>query len=160
MTIIKITPLVGIDPIKLGMTELQVEEELKNSPFDNHEELFSRLEYDATNKLHYIEMSNPFDGFNLQLIYNGVDLFKTKAKDIIESISKQASYIQDDESQMGFNFIFQELGLAFWRPGVMTDDILNSKEFLTELSPENQEYEKQNFYFTTVSLFSPSYYDL
>ncbi|WP_322922422.1 hypothetical protein [Paenibacillus campi] len=159
MTVIEIIPLVGINSIKLGMTEPQVKEVLKNLPFDNYEELFSRLEYDVDNKLHYIEVSNPFDEFDLQLIYNGIDLFKTKADDIIESISKHAPYIQDDESKMGYNFIFQELGLAFWRPDVMTEEMLNSKEFLTELSLENQEYEKRNFYFTTVSLFSPSYYD-
>lgn len=41
----------------------------------------------------------------------------------------------------------------------MKEDMVNLKEFLTELSPENQKYEKRNFYFITVSLFSASYYD-
>ncbi|MDN4617699.1 hypothetical protein QCD85_06290 [Paenibacillus sp. PsM32] len=98
----------------MGITKLEVEKKLKNPLFDNHEELFSRLEYDTNNKLHYIEVSNPFDEFDLQLLYNGIDLFKTKADDIIGLIRRHASYIQDDESEKGFNFIFQELGLAFW----------------------------------------------
>ncbi|WP_411342600.1 hypothetical protein ACE3MZ_13050 [Paenibacillus sp. WLX1005] len=159
MTTIEINSLVGIDSILLGMNETEVKEKIKESSFNNFEELFSGLEYDSNNKLNYIEISNPFGEFDLQLLYNGIDLFKTKADDIIKLISEHNAYIQDDESEMGFNFIFQELGIAFWRPNVITEDMLNSKEFLTELTPENQEYEKRNFYFTTVSLFSPSYYN-
>ncbi len=157
--ILTIEPLIGINNIKLGMTEIEMMKDIESARITSNQALFSRLEYDSHHKLHYIEVSNPFDEFDLQLLYNAVDLFKTKADDIIELLNKDASYVQDDEAEIGTSFIFKELGLVLWRPGVMTEQLLHSREFLTELSVENQEYEKRNFYFTTVSLFSPLYYD-
>ncbi|MFD1887628.1 hypothetical protein [Paenibacillus wenxiniae] len=157
--ILTIQPLTGINEIKLGMTEIEIMATIENACLAANEVVFSRLEYDSHHTLHYIEISNPFGDYDLQLRYKGIDLFQTKADDLIMLLNQQASYIEDDEAEMGTQFVFKQLGLALWRPDVITEEIVHSKEFLTELSVENQEYEKRNFYFATVSLFSPSYYD-
>lgn len=41
----------------------------------------------------------------------------------------------------------------------MTEEMLNSVEFLTECSPENQELEKRFFYFRTVAVAAPGYFN-
>lgn len=154
-----IKPLVSIGSIQLGMDQSQVQTECKNFPLHNAEDLFSKIEYDSNHKLVFIEAWNPFGEFDIELLYDGIDLFKTKADDIINRLSQQTEYMKDDESDMRICFTFKELGLSFWRPDSITEDIVNSSEFLNELTPEIQEYEKRNLYFSTVALASPSYFE-
>jgi hypothetical protein len=164
-----ITPNVGIGPFKLGMSELEVQETFKryanfrgtdnpNNP-SYLEQLFTNFEYDSNNKVIFIEISNPYDDFDIVCLFDGIDVFRTKADELVKEIDKKTKYARDDEAQMGFSYIFKEIQLSLWRPSVMTDDILNSPEFLLEFSPENQELEKRHFYFTTVAIAAPGYYE-
>ncbi|WP_169086205.1 hypothetical protein [Paenibacillus sp. PL91] len=168
MDSIIITPKVGIGPFKLGMSEYEVKETFNahdhwrrtNNAYNHSilEELFIKFEYDSNNTVKFIEMVNPsYAGvFHIPCLYNGIDVFTTKASDLVSEINKETSYNRDSESEMGFMYVFPELQLAFWRENVITEDLMNSEDFL-QMSQENQELEKRYFYFTTVSIAVPGY---
>ncbi|AFH63013.1 hypothetical protein ACVNS2_20355 [Paenibacillus caseinilyticus] len=173
MDLISIEPKVGMGPFKLGMSESDVKkvmEEHKNWRDPNAvynlsrlEQLFVTFEYDSNRKLKYMQLVNPLyqyekGGFQIPCLYNGIDVFTTKAEDLIRELDKQSKYIRDNDSSLGYTFIFNELNIAFWREGVINEEIMQSEEFL-EMPEENQELEKRYFYFTTVSVFVPGYYD-
>ncbi|GIP46132.1 hypothetical protein J45TS6_45910 [Paenibacillus sp. J45TS6] len=151
-----ISPFIGIGTVKLGMSQSEVHEILKDGGY--LENLISRCEYDENDKLKFIEISNPFDEFDLQLLYDGIDVFKTKANSLVEKIDEKTPYFRNEEAEMGVCYTFKDLQLSFWRPSALTEDEMNSVEFLEELSPENQEYEKRNLYFSAVAIASKGYY--
>ncbi|WP_046228156.1 hypothetical protein [Paenibacillus dauci] len=159
MYTITINPLVGIGSIQLGMTEMQVQQELQNAPWINNEELFQTFEYDSNNRLKFIEINNPFDSAGFKLLYKDLDLFNTTAEDIVSTIRIHTSFVNNMEAELGYTFFFREIGLSLWRANVMTDAIINSPEFLAEVLPENLEDEKRNLYFATIAVTIPSYYD-
>ncbi|WP_028609790.1 hypothetical protein [Paenibacillus harenae] len=168
MDSIVITPFVGIGPFKLGMSESEVKETFvthahwrrANQAYNESimEELFVNFEYDSNNKVKFIEVVNPaYAGlFHIPCLYNGIDVFTTKTDELVFEIDKDTKYIRDSESELGYMYIFPERQLTFWREGVITEEIMNSEEFL-EMPPENQELEKRYFYFTTVSIAVPGY---
>lgn len=154
--VITITPFVGIGNVKLGMSEVQVQESLRN---ESHlEDLFNNLEYDENNKLKFIEITNPFDELDIQVLYDGIDVFKTRADSLVKKIDERTPYFRDEEAEMEVCYTFKDIQLSLWRPDVLTEDMMESAEFLEELSPENQEYEKRNLYFSTVAIASNGYY--
>lgn len=165
-----ITPNVGIGPFKLGMRESEVKQVFSAynhwRPDDSIpanpgylEMLFGKFEYDPNGRVKFIELINPsYAGhFNIPCLFNGIDVFATKAEDLINELGKENRFIGDSDPKTGFSFVFKEIELAFWREDIMNDEILESKEFL-EMCKENQELKKRYFFFTTVSVAKPGYF--
>lgn len=151
-----ISPFEGIGLLKLGINQSEVQKILKDNLF--LEELISRLEYDEHDNLKFIEVSNPFGELDYQVLYDGIDLFNTKADSLVKKISEKTPYLRDEEAEMGVCFTFQDIQMSLWRPSALTEEIMNSEEFLTDLSLENQELEKRNLYFSTVAVASKGYW--
>ncbi|ACX65319.1 hypothetical protein MHI43_15680 [Paenibacillus sp. FSL H8-0457] len=173
MDAIIITPHVGIGPFRLGMCREEVErtfQSLGHLRADNGipgnpsyiEILFMRehFEYDANSRVKFIQLINPQYSGNICIpcLFQGVDVFTTKAEDLIHTFSKYYSMVGDVDPRTGFSFAIQELELCFWREGIMNDEIIKDPGFL-EMSEENQELEKRYFYFTTVSIGALGYFD-
>lgn len=173
MDSIIITPHVGIGPFRLGMCREEVEQTFQNLDHwrandglpgnpSYIEMLFMRehFEYDGNGRVKFIQLLNPHysEDFCISCLFQGVDVFTTKAEDLIHTFRKEYQMVGDVDPSTGFSFTIQELELCFWREGVMNDEILKDKDFL-EMSEENQELEKRYFYFTTVSIGAPGYFD-
>ncbi|TDL65492.1 hypothetical protein E2R58_18620 [Paenibacillus amylolyticus] len=159
---LEVIPMVGIGPFKLGMSKSEVEEIIECIT-PEISQLYNQLEYDSEHKLYFIEVSNPHDyspdESDVVLTYDNIDVFRTKADDLVKLIDSKTPYTRDIDAELGFSFIFKDIQLALWRPSVMTEEMLNSVEFLTEFSPENQELEKRFFYFRTVAVAAPGYFN-
>ncbi|MFC4102474.1 hypothetical protein [Paenibacillus xanthanilyticus] len=173
MDAIIITPHVGIGPFRLGMSREAVEQvflDLVDWRFDDGttadpsyiEMLFIRehFEYDTNGRVKFIQLNNPnyLSQFRIPCLFQGVDVFATKAEELIHTLRKEHSMIGDIDPKTGFTFAIKELELCFWREGIMNDDIMKDPGFL-EMSEENRELEKRYFYFTTVSIGAPGYFD-
>ncbi|WP_339274579.1 hypothetical protein MKY59_26300 [Paenibacillus sp. FSL W8-0426] len=168
-----IKPLIGIGLFRLGMSREEVEQTFQNldhwrsdggSPVNPSyiEMLFMRehFEYDSNGRVKFIQLMNPhyLGQFCIPCLFQGVDVFKTKAEDLIYTLRKEYPMVGDVDPRTGFSFAIQELQLSFWREGIMNDEIMKDPLFL-EMSEENQELEKRYFYFTTVSIGAPGYFD-
>ncbi|MFC4775902.1 hypothetical protein ACFO9Q_03805 [Paenibacillus sp. GCM10023252] len=129
-----IVPGVGIGPLKLGMSRGEAQEVFSHN--STLEFYASHMEYDSDDKLIGMEISNPYGPSSLVLLYNGVDVFKTKAEALVSVIEEAAPYIRDGSSESGYGYIFRELQMSVWRPVV-------DEEHLT---------------FATVAIASPGYY--
>ncbi|WP_338709079.1 hypothetical protein [Paenibacillus amylolyticus] len=170
---IVITPHIGIGPFQLGMSRVEVEQAFQNLDhwraddgipvnLSYIEMLFMRehFEYDSSGKVKFIQLMNPnyYSQLRIPCLFQGTDVFTTKVEDLIHALMKKYPMIGDNDPRTGYSFAFQELELCFWREGIMNDEILKDPDFL-EMSEENQELEKRYFYFTTISIGAPRYFD-
>lgn len=174
MNVINIIPQVGIGPFRLGMIKEEVERTFRNLDHwrvddgnSNNpsyiEILFMRenFEFDANDRVKFIQLMNPHyysSDFCIPCLFQGVDVFTTKAEVLIESLRRTYPMVGDDDPRTGFSFAIQELEMSFWREGIMNDDLMKDMLFL-QMSEENQEIEKRYFYFTTVSIGTSGYFD-
>ncbi|MEK4439237.1 hypothetical protein [Paenibacillus sp. FSL K6-2862] len=107
MDSIIITPNVGIGPFRLGMCKEEVEQIFRNLDHwrandgipgnpSYIEMLFIRehLEYDANERVRFIQLINPhYSGhFCIPCLFQGVDVFKTKAEDLIHTFKKSIQW--------------------------------------------------------------------
>lgn len=173
MDAIIITPYVGIGPFRLGMNREEVEQvfldfvdwKLEDGTAANPsliEMLFIRehFEYDTNGQVKFIQLINPnyLSQINIPCLFQGVDVFTTKAEELIHTLRKEHSMIGDFDPKTGYTFGIKELELCLWREGIMNEDILKDPGFL-EMSEENQELEKRYSYFTTISIGTTGYLD-
>lgn len=140
MTSIDIIPLKSAGHVKLGMTRSEVFQtigkptrNLQQKDAYQTNDVFFSLYYDQNDKLEYIEYSGLG---NAKILFNGIDIFKTPATDLIDQIVKQTGYQFDpNEKEIPYCYVFPELELSFWRPVV----------------PEN-EHDEDGKYFMTVGI--------
>ncbi|MEK3883011.1 hypothetical protein [Paenibacillus sp. PL2-23] len=161
-------PYVGIGPVKLGMRKWEVQAVFQthahlkrpNQAYNESilEELFVRLEYDKDQQVNFLEVINPaYAGIDhIPILYDGIDVFGTKAVDLVARLDGVTPYNRNPDSESGHLYVFPETQLSLWREGVMTEEMMNAKVF-QEMLPENQELEKRYLYFTTVSIAAPDY---
>ncbi|MCM3785014.1 hypothetical protein M3231_18750 [Neobacillus mesonae] len=164
--ILKIEPGVGIGKIKLGMTkeELAVYEEeyLKEYPEKpwrdiGFEHLF-RIDYDVNHRISFIEIINyDMEHMNFDCLYEDINLFSTKAKDLVLTINEISPY-KPDEYDMGYSYHFPEIGLVLWRGSVFHEEQIHEAWF-QEMPMESQEQELRYLYFETVSVMICNYYN-
>ncbi|MFD0589752.1 hypothetical protein ACFQZE_17320 [Paenibacillus sp. GCM10027627] len=164
---ITIVPQTGIGPFKLGMSKTEVEatfQRYAHLRWDDNpanpsyfEMLFATIEYDESDRVCFMAIENLHDDA-MVCLFEGIDIFRTKADKLAAAIDKTYSFVRDEDSAIGYSFTFNEAGLNLWRPNVFTDDCLNNESFL-EMSQENQELEKRHYYFSTAVIFAPGYYD-
>ncbi len=90
--------------------------------------------------LEAIELGRP-SATTDRVLFQGVDVFALPAREAVRGVGEFTS-IEEDPDEAG-SFIAQDLLLSFWRPFVADDE------------PE----EEQGYYFNSVLVAQPGYYD-
>ena len=120
-----VVPMLGVDPVRLGMSRAQVhsalgvpEESFKKVsgskyPTDAWFECGFQVFYsDADFTVNYIELSKD-SNFNAALF--GMDVFSTPTEELIARVQTRAA-LDESDPELGFSYIFPTLELSFWRP--------------------------------------------
>lgn len=162
-----IEPNVGIGKVKLGMTREEVHRVMGNNYFSftrnavNIDAYYSscfQINYDKNYVVEFIEMANGIAG-HFQVVFEEVDVFKTKAEALVAYVEKFAGYDKDSaESKSGYSYIFKDIGLSLWRPRVFKEEFLQESWF-QELKQEIKEDEMKYWYFEAVGLGRKGYWD-
>lgn len=112
------------------------------------EETF-QFDYNDEGQVVYIQLAKEHLKSDFECKFKGIDIFNTKAAKLVEYFDSITPYNRTRNAAMGYDYLFLELGLSFWRGNVCTEEYLESEEF-KELIPENQEDTKRFLYFETV----------
>ncbi|WP_347488541.1 hypothetical protein ABDB91_15195 [Desulfoscipio sp. XC116] len=162
-----IEPHIGIGKVKLGMSRKAVHEimgmnfeSLKrdNILIDLYYESCFQVNYNKEGVVNFIEIA---DGIidNFKVVFKDIEIFKTKANDLVSYFEKISKYNKDDpDAVLGFMYIFEDIGVSLWRPNVFKEEILHEPWF-QQLEQEDKEYELKFQYFESVSIWSKGYYD-
>jgi hypothetical protein len=120
----EIAPLKGVGSILLGMRREVSRNAMGTSPktvrkssaaeslTDAYNESAFQIFFDAKDAVEYIELSS---GGPIPVIYKGIPVFETPADDLIEVISLDAPYDENDP-ELGYSYVFPLLELSVWRP--------------------------------------------
>ncbi|MCM3625631.1 hypothetical protein M4D70_26040 [Brevibacillus borstelensis] len=106
------------------------------------------VEYDSEGKVDFIEIPEVLkETFNCLLL--GIDVFNTKAEDLVKKIDKIADY--DRNQSDGYTYFFPSLGLSLWRSDIFKEEYMLEDSF-KKLSPKNQEDKIRHLYFDSMSI--------
>ncbi|MDP4099143.1 hypothetical protein OIN60_20700 [Paenibacillus sp. P96] len=142
MKILDIIPGKSIGKVELGMNRADAER--------LSDDVWYKNEYDEDGLVNYIQIGyGTKDEYNCQ--YNGIDLFNTKADDLVALLDKISPYDRS-HSELGYTYAFPELGLTLWRSSIFTEEMRN-EEWFKEMSKENQEDEMKYLYFESIAVF-------
>ena len=135
---------------QLGMKKEEVEKykKLYIEKYNIYKDAFL-FEYDEEGQVVYIQLIIDALKHDFQCKFKGIDIFNTKAAELIELFDAITPYTRDRDASLGFMYQFPKLGLTFWRGDVCTEEDLES-DWFKELIPENQEDTKRFLYFETV----------
>jgi hypothetical protein len=143
--VFKIQPLVGISNLKFGQSR-QESRDLMQSKFserstDKMVDLYYnaafQIFFDDQEQIEYIEISREK---NVEVLFEETNIFKTPADELIKQISQEYSFDEND-SELGYSFVFSEIELSFWRPVI----------------PKG-ENDQDGKYFSTVGVGKKGYY--
>ena len=101
--------------------------------------LMVSVSYGADGTVEAIELGRPYDSGDT-VTYRGVDVFALPAKEVVSQLSHFVALVEEDD---GASFVAPDLLLSFWRSFVENDDPA----------------ETQGYYFNSVLLARPGYYD-
>ena len=126
-----VQPLVGIGPVRLGMSrdEVHFAMHARETPFRKgatvtpltdafHQSAFQVFYARHAPIVEYIELSRDAD---FRVLYRGLDVFATLADEIAAFIARDASYNREGR-EFPYSYIFHELQLSLWRPVLPKDD--------------------------------------
>ncbi|MED1782582.1 hypothetical protein P4V43_12240 [Brevibacillus fortis] len=161
-----VEPRKGIGQITLGMTR----DEVRKYAEVNDLRLFNprkdssavqwvgdiKVEYDSDDRVNFIELSSYKGNDDFTCLLMGIDVFETKAENLAEQIDKVSPYDRD-HWELGYMYIYHELGLAFWRPVVFKDEYMQEEWFLAHDKKEQESYLKDQ-YFSTVTIAVDGYW--
>lgn len=117
-----VVPLVGVTPIKLGMSReesraamaLPVHPFTKtpadSTPVDTYADGCLQVFFSSDDYVEFIELSAPINA-----VYHGMSVFQTQADDLIAAIGAESPY-DPDNPELGYSYIFPDLELSLWRP--------------------------------------------
>ncbi|MFL1676965.1 hypothetical protein [Paenibacillus dendritiformis] len=165
MDTIEIEPGQAIGTIKLGMSRDEVEECIRQyaSRYECRNDIsfdFSSYfmpEYDSDDRLIALQMTSDVKE-HAHCLCHGINVFCTKADDLVEVLDKISPYARTWDASAGFCYLFPEMGLTLYRSRVFTEKDLEEEWFLAQ-SLDAQEDDKRFFYFETVSVCEWSYYE-
>lgn len=121
----EIKPLVGIGPVRLGMTREESRRAMGRTPdsfqksptdpptTDAYFESAFQVFFDEHDRVEYIELSGPAAPF--AALYRGKDVHRASGKDVVALVSKDGAYDPDDP-ELGSAYLFPSLELSLWRP--------------------------------------------
>lgn len=148
-----LAPPTGVGPLRIGMTR-----HAANTALDSLRDLSAISESDRPGQhvfrpsglmisihcvrdmLEATEMGRPSSQTD-RVLFQGVDVFALPAREVVRRVGEFTSIEEDPEDDA--SFIAPDLLLSFWRPFAADDE------------PE----EEQGYYFSSVLLARPGYYD-
>ncbi|WP_409062116.1 hypothetical protein [Streptomyces sp. SYP-A7185] len=148
-----LAPPTGVGPLRIGMTR-----HAAGAALESFRDLSARSEavrpgrhlfrpsglmidlHCVRDTLEAIELGRP-SATTDRVLFQGVDVFALPAREAVRGVGEFTS-IEEDPDEAG-SFIAQDLLLSFWRPFVADDE------------PE----EEQGYYFNSVLVAQPGYYD-
>lgn len=148
----------GIGKILFGMSRKEVEEKICEKVTNEYRYENVEVKYDEycieykDDVVVEINITN-FEKSNVVL--NGIDLFYTKAEDILDSLKLISDYDCDcEDKNLGMTYHFKNLGLVLYRERAYHPKLLKDDGFQRYISKneENLEYEQKFWYFTGVTL--------
>jgi len=120
-----VDPLIGIGPVRLGMTRDEVlaamgeqPRTFRKTPLSTHEaDAFRGASFQVfysgdTPRVEYIELSRRAQ---MKPRYRGISVFETPAEQLVELISRDAPY-DAARREIPDSYIFPTLELSLWRP--------------------------------------------
>jgi hypothetical protein len=120
-------PLVGIGPIKFGMTRSEVrgiladlgqpKATLRSPNTDCFFQNAFQVSYDEDGRVEFIETAASSD---FQVLFHDSSLHEMTAEDAVQLVSQFAEYDKNHPEQ-GYSYIFPALQLSLWRPVVPAD---------------------------------------
>ena len=163
----EIKPHIGTNEISFGMTRNEVHMKLGKPSFSKDKSVFEfndvvipepakdgyyenelQISYDENECVEFIEFSGK-SSEHTKVFWNGIDIFKTPAPQLLKSISalSNANYDEKD-NEIPYSYTFNDIDLGLWR-----SVIPNVDETLMDV-PESDEGK----YFWTVGIGSIGYY--
>ncbi|KGE20788.1 hypothetical protein [Paenibacillus wynnii] len=145
MIVMKVEPGKSIGNLSIGMSKLNVEKLTKKSS-----PIYFRVDYDSNDQVQYIQLASGIKDLYI-CEYRNIDLFNTKVKDLVTILDKISPYDRND-SELGYSYVFSEIGLSLWRPRNITEEDFE-EEWFKEMSLENQEDERKYLFFESLGVF-------
>lgn len=163
MKTINIVPHQGIGDIIFGMTRQQVEHIISYKHYYEDKMLISDCigvryeDYHVTykeNKVVEIGINEPLDCTNT-VLFNGIDMFRTKAEKVVDTLRKLSEYDCDCcDEYLSSTYYFKKFNMSLWRESAFHPKLLKQDWFL-KLVVENEEYleyEQRFWYFQQICL--------
>ncbi len=117
----EIVPNVGVGPIKLGMSRVEVEAFFGKPEFDSDDRIGFMsgflVDFDASGNVEFIELAN---STKFEAMYKGTNLHSVKAEEAVAVVEKDDVYDTSDP-EVGHSYIFKTLQLSLWRGTVPED---------------------------------------
>ncbi|MGW3600904.1 hypothetical protein [Streptomyces sp. NPDC005167] len=148
-----LAPPTGVGPLRIGMTR-----HAANTALDLLRDLSALSESDQSgqhvfrpsglmisihcmrDRLEAIELGRPSAQTD-RVLFQGVDVFALPAREVVRRVGEYTS-VEEDPDDAG-SFIAQDLLLSFWRP----------------FAADDEPAEEQGYYFSSVLVAQPGYYD-
>ncbi|MET4644635.1 hypothetical protein ABID95_004384 [Streptomyces atratus] len=148
-----LAPPTGVGPLRIGMTR-----HAANTALDALRDLAALSESDQPgqhvfrpsglmisihcmrDRLEAIELARPSAQTD-RVLFQGVDVFALFAREVVRRVGEYTS-VEADPDDAG-SFIAQDLLLSFWRP----------------FAADDEPAEEQGYYFSSVLVAQPGYYD-
>lgn len=170
MKTLVVQPHKGIGKILFGMSRKEVEEIIcekltseyryRNDNVECVEVRYDEYSIDYKNDVVADIYITNFDKSNVVL--NGIDLFYTKAEDILDLLKLISDYDCNCEDEtLSTTYYFKDLGLELWRESAYHPKLLSNDGFQRYISEneENLEYEQRFWYFQQVKLSKQSIFN-
>lgn len=148
-----LAPPTGVGPLRIGMTR-----HAADTALDSLRDLSALSESDQSgqhvfrpsglmisihcmrDRLEAIELGRPSAQTD-RVLFQGVDVFALPAREVVRRVGEYTS-VEEDPDDAG-SFIAQDLLLSFWRP----------------FAADDEPAEEQGYYFSSVLVAQPGYYD-
>lgn len=110
-----------------------------------------RCDFDYQGKLVFVELLRSFLVEHFQCIFKGINLFDLKASDLVTQLNEIYPKKTEIFSVNDCTYSYEDWGLHFWREDAITEEYLETEEFLN-MTPSNQEETRNFLYFESISL--------
>lgn len=163
MKVINVYPYHGIGDILFGMTRRQVEQIISCNSYCEDKILndgYISVRYEdyhityRDNEVVEICINEPLDNAYM-VVFDGIDLFRTKAEEIFDTLKKLSEYDCDCyDEYLSSSYYFKAFNMALWRESAFHPKLLKEDWFLELISAneENLEYEQRFWFFQQVCL--------
>jgi len=158
METIVVYPQKGIGNILFGMTRQAVEQTLLSTYYEEPLKEGILVRY---NDFHITYKDNMVDEIcinnldHYRVVFNNIDLFHTKAEEILDSLKRLSDYNCDGEDEyLSWTYYFKDLGMTLWRESVFHPKLLQKEWFQNIIADDEThlEYWQQFCFFNQICL--------
>lgn len=116
--------------------------------YEDHE-IF--IEYNSSGNVVTIELVDVMTDM-YEVYLNGIEVFKTKAEKIVMELEKlDECIVEEPDKDLATEYVFENLGLTFWRSSAFHPKLLNDPEFM-DMSESIKEDEMKYWYFESIGV--------